>query len=94
MDDLEFTISASGEFGNFMWEYPDKVKELFQKVQEVVGEDIVRGIMETQKDNILSIIHIQLGVLYAGSLAPVLATNLRGRIRELAEEQLKLLRGQ
>ena len=91
MDDLEFTISASGDFGNFMWEYPDDIKALFQKLQELAGEESVRGVMEEQKKNILVLLYIQLGVIQAGSLAPILAENTAKRLYELAEEGLKLI---
>ncbi len=91
MDELDFTISGSGDFGNFMWEYPDKIKKIFQELLAMDGgEDAVRGIMEEQKTNILILLEIQLGTLCAGPMAPALAENTKKRLRDLAEEELKL----
>ncbi|MDO8676660.1 MAG: hypothetical protein Q7K16_03370 [Candidatus Azambacteria bacterium] len=92
MDDLDFTISASGRFGNFMWEYPDDIKEIFQKLQEIAGKDTVLGIMESQKQAILGFLHIQLGITNSGRLAPILAKNVNKHLREMIEESLKILR--
>ena len=91
MDELDFTISASGDFGNFMWEYPDKIKEIFRQLSELPsGEEAVRSIMECQKKNLLALLHIQLGILHVGRLAPILAASVKRHLKELAEEGLKL----
>jgi hypothetical protein len=91
MDELDFVISASGAFGNLMWEYPDEIKDMLLEFQKAPGgEEIVRDIMEAQKQDILSFLHIQCAVLHAGPLAPVFAANVNKHLRELTKEGFKL----
>lgn len=91
MDELDFTILASGNFGNFMWEYPDNIKKLLQKLRELGGEEVVNGIIEEQKNNILVLLHLQVGILQAGPLALTMMQNVRRQLGEMATESLKLL---
>lgn len=91
MDNLDFTIVASGIFGNLMWEYPDKVKGLLLQVQEECGEEAVQNIMEAQKNSLLGFMHMLICVLFSGEFASLLDMNINRHMVELAKENLKLL---
>lgn len=94
-DDLDFTIVASGNFGNFMWELPENIKENFRSMIQKHGKDGEMGIslIKEQQGRMIQILLCLLcGLTFSGNHAPQISENINKALRNIAEEQLKILK--
>ena len=91
MEEIEFAMSASGGFGNFMWEYPEDVKKIFRALSQNEAGDVVSRVIEEQKRAVSGLLHLMCSILHAGEMAPVLAGNTMARLSELAAENVSIL---
>jgi len=91
MSDLDLVITASGDFGTFVWEYPPDMKELLKQFAEKFGEGELRCVNELQQVFIEQLLCILVGTLMAGDKVRVLTKNIHQHLGELAEENLRIL---
>ncbi len=94
-DDLDFTIVASDDFGNFMWELPEGIKENFRLMIQKYGEDgrmIVSAIKDCQSRTIQCFLYILCMLMLSGYHAPLISDKIEKSLKKLLEESVELLK--